>query len=130
MFDENVVLQDTETLWPQDFNEFVNKSYRLLIIRPRWLNAQSSNQAFSNAKQLVGKNYDFLGTIGFNNPNRYYCSELAVSIYKEWHRPIEKFPDIIKQVIYIFMVMFYMILYPEMKYNKSPFRKSIFIEKF
>lgn len=77
-------------------NEFVNKSYRLLIIRPRWLNAQISDQAFSNAKKLVGKNYDFLGTIGFNNPNRYYCSELAVSIYKEWHRPVEKFPDVIK----------------------------------
>ncbi len=76
--------------------EFVNKSYRLLIIRPRWLSDENSEKVISNAKQLVGKNYDFLGTIGFNNPDRYYCSELAVSIYQEWHRPIEKFPGVIK----------------------------------
>ena len=77
-------------------NEFVDKSYRLLIIRPRWLNTDNAEKAFSNAEQLVGKNYDFLGTIGFNSPDRYFCSELAVAVYKEWHRPVERFPDVIK----------------------------------
>ncbi len=77
-------------------NEFVDKSYRLLIIRPRWLNADNAEKAFSNAEQLVGKNYDFLGTIGFNSPDRYFCSELAVAVYKEWHRPVERFPDVVK----------------------------------
>lgn len=71
----------------------MNKSYRLLIIRPRWLN---SKKAFLNAQNLVGKKYDFLGTIGFNFPNKYYCSELALTIYKEWYRPTEKFPKVIK----------------------------------
>lgn len=77
-------------------HDFVNKSYRVLIIRPRWKNDDNKDAAFAKAEQLVGKNYDFLGTIGFNYPNKYYCSELAVEIYKDWHRPIEKFPKVIK----------------------------------
>ena len=75
---------------------FVNKSYRLLIIRPRWLTPDNADRAYARAEQLVGKDYDYLGTIGFDSPDRYYCSELAVSIYKPWQRPVEKFPDVIK----------------------------------
>lgn len=77
-------------------NDFVNKSYRLLIIRPRWLTSGNSKKAYSNADKLVGKKYDFLGTLGFNSPEKYYCSELAVSVFKEWHRPVEKFPNVVK----------------------------------
>ena len=75
---------------------FVNKSYRLLVIRPRWLTPDNAGTAYASAEQLVGKDYDYLGTIGFDSPDRYYCSELAVSIYKPWQRPVEKFPDVIK----------------------------------
>lgn len=76
--------------------EFVNKSYRLLVIRPRWLTDKNSKKVISNAKKLLGKNYDLLGTIGFNYPDKYYCSELAITIYKEWYSPKEKFPVVIK----------------------------------
>jgi len=76
--------------------DFVNKSYRLLIIRPRWINKENQQKALVNAQKLVGESYDFLGTIGFNYPQKYYCSELAISIYKEWFNPSEKFPQIIK----------------------------------
>ena len=77
-------------------SRFVDKSYRVLIIRPRWRTAQNAKAAWRNALKLVGKDYDFLGTIGFNYPNRYYCSELAVSIYKSWYKDKEKFPGVIK----------------------------------
>jgi len=76
--------------------EFVDKSYRLLIIRPRWRTEANADSAVSNAKKLTGKSYDFLGTIGFDAPGRYYCSELAVYIYKDWHNKNEKFPKVIK----------------------------------
>lgn len=45
---------------------------------------------------FIGKKYDFLGTIGFNNPEHYYCSELAVEIYKPWHTSADRLPDVIK----------------------------------
>ncbi|MEW7971939.1 MAG: YiiX/YebB-like N1pC/P60 family cysteine hydrolase [Candidatus Thiodiazotropha endolucinida] len=76
--------------------EFVNKSYRLLIIRPRWQSLQNHNLAWDAAEKLEGKDYDFLGTIGFNYPNKYYCSELAIFIYKQWYEGNEKFPSVIK----------------------------------
>ena len=76
--------------------KFVDKSYRLLIIRPRWRTRQNGIDAWRNALRLLGKNYDFLGTIGFNYPKRFYCSELAVSIYKPWFNGKEKFPRVIK----------------------------------
>ncbi|MCP4023357.1 MAG: hypothetical protein GY729_16045 [Desulfobacteraceae bacterium] len=77
-------------------DKFVNKSYRLLIIRPRWLQDTNRKKVISNTRKLIGKNYDFLGTIGFNYPDSYYCSELAVFIFKEWHSSKEKFPFVIK----------------------------------
>lgn len=75
---------------------FVDKSYRLLIIRPRWQNDKNGPLAWKKALKLVGRDYDFLGTIGFNYPKRFYCSELAVSIYKPWFNGKEKFPKVIK----------------------------------
>jgi hypothetical protein len=79
-----------------ELNEFVNKSYRLLIIRPRWKTENNSKNVWENAFKLVGKSYDFLGTIGFNYPSKYYCSELAVYVYDEWFTGKEKFPNTIK----------------------------------
>ncbi len=76
--------------------EFVDKAYRLLIIRPRWRNAENGPAAWKRASRLVGHNYDFLGTVGFNYPSRYYCSELAVSVYRPWFSGTEKFPAVIK----------------------------------
>ena len=45
---------------------------------------------------FIRKKYDFLGTIGFNNPEKYYCSELAVEVYKPWHTSDDRLPDVIK----------------------------------
>lgn len=77
-------------------SDFVAKSYRVMVIRPRWRTEANAGQAWANAAKLVGKSYDFLGTIGFNYPSRFYCSELAVSVYREWYSGKEKFPKVIK----------------------------------
>ncbi len=79
-----------------NLKEFVDKSYRLLIIRPRWQSLENGTVAWAEAEKLVGKSYDFLGTLGFNYPSKYYCSELVISIYHQWHNANEKFPGIIK----------------------------------
>ena len=91
-----VIEAEGEGVHKTSLTNFVNKSYRVLIIRPRWKTDKNKDAAFAEATKLVGQDYDFLGTIGFNFPNKYYCSELAISIYKKWHRPVEKFPHIIK----------------------------------
>lgn len=76
--------------------EFVDKSYRILIIRPRWRTNENAQLAVAEAEKMVGKDYDFLGTIGLNFSNKFYCSELAVAAYKPWHRAVEKFPTVIE----------------------------------
>lgn len=79
-----------------DLDEFIDKSYRLLIIRPRWRTEVNADLAWEIANKLVGSNYDFLGTIGFNFPHKYYCSELAIYMYRKWYSGKEKFPTVIK----------------------------------
>jgi uncharacterized protein YycO len=91
-----VIEVEGEGIHTTSLTNFVNKSYRVLIIRPRWKTDKNKDAAFAEATKLAGQDYDFLGTIGFNFPNKYYCSELAISIYKKWHRSVEKFPRIIK----------------------------------
>jgi len=76
--------------------DFIDKSFRVLVIRPRWWNEVNADSAYSNAEKLVGSDYDYLGTIGFSFPSKYYCSELAVTIYKPWFRNKENFPEVIK----------------------------------
>ena len=76
--------------------EFIDKSYRLLIIRPRWRTESNAVLAWEEAEKYVGSSYDFLGTIGFDFSKRYYCSELAVHIYAKWYGGKEKFPAVIK----------------------------------
>ena len=76
--------------------DFIEKSHRLIVIRPRWSNPQTRKEAVLRARKLIGKKYDFLGTIGFNNPEQYYCSELAVEVYKPWHTSADRLPDVIK----------------------------------
>jgi len=76
--------------------DFVAKSYRVMVIRPRWRTEANALQAWDEAAKLTGRSYDFLGTIGFNYPSRYYCSELAVTVYRPWFTGREKFPQVIK----------------------------------
>lgn len=76
--------------------DFIDKSHRLIVIHPRWSTPGNRHTAILNARALVGRDYDYLGTIGFDSPDRYYCSELAVKIYRQWHSTTEHFPPVIK----------------------------------
>lgn len=62
--------------------EFVSKSHRLLLVRSNWATEKSSFEAVVNARKWVGKAYNFLGLAGLDIPDRYYCSELAVAVYR------------------------------------------------
>ena len=63
---------------------FVSKSHRLLLVRSNWATEKSSLEAVRNARTWVGKRYDFLGLAGLDIPDRYYCSELAVAVYRAY----------------------------------------------
>ncbi len=65
--------------------DFVHNSHRLLVIRPIWSAGGAGAVAVEHARKLVGKDYDYLGTIGLGSADDYYCSELAVHVYKHVH---------------------------------------------
>lgn len=79
-----------------ELDAFIDKSYRLLVIRPRWRTETNAGRAWNNAEKLVGSGYDFLGTIGFNFPHKYYCSELVIYVYEDWYSGREEFPTVIE----------------------------------
>lgn len=92
----------------EPLSRFIARSDRVLVIRPRWRNADNAAQAWAAAEALVGRDYDFLGTVGFNQPDRYYCSELALHVYRPWWRSVERFPKVIKPgELYLFGTVLY-----------------------
>lgn len=83
---DQVIEAEAQGIHASPLSEFVAKSHRLLLIRPVWADARTSLAAARRARELVGKQYDFLGLIGFNIPDRYYCSELTLEVYRPYIR--------------------------------------------
>jgi hypothetical protein len=76
--------------------KFLHKTHRILLIKPKWWTAKAGREALANTRALVGKKYDFLGTIGFQSEKRFYCSELGVHVYKAYHANNEHLPRVIE----------------------------------
>ena len=79
---DQVVEAEGKGVHTTPLSAFVSKSHRLLLVRPNWATEKSSLEAVLNARRSVGKAYDFLGLAGLDIPDRYYCSELAVAVYR------------------------------------------------
>lgn len=92
MDNQQVIEAESQGVHVSPLSEFVAKLHRLLLIRPNWATEQSSFRALVEARSLVGKGYDFLGLTGVNVPDRYYCSELAVAVYKAYIPAAERIP--------------------------------------
>jgi Permuted papain-like amidase enzyme, YaeF/YiiX, C92 family len=66
---------------------FLEGADRAVLIRPTDADRKSGGRALKKARSQIGAPYDFLGTIGFPEESRFYCSELAVwSIGREVDR--------------------------------------------
>ena len=76
--------------------DFVHHTHRVLVIRPKWWTPARGQKAVAESRRLVGRPYDFLGVIGAQVDDRYYCSELAVEAYRPWHAENEHLPGVIE----------------------------------
>jgi hypothetical protein len=74
---------------------FLKKAHRLLLVRPVWSREDRPAQAVAKARALVGRPYDFSGLVGLDVPSSYYCSELAVAVYRPWVRASDHVPPVI-----------------------------------
>ena len=75
---------------------FVHNSHRILLMRPKWWTPERGVEAVRRAHSTVGKKYDFLGAIGGDDPDRFYCTELAVWTYQPHHSDNEQFPYVLE----------------------------------
>jgi permuted papain-like amidase YaeF/Yiix C92 family enzyme len=89
---DQVIEAEAHGVHTSTLSAFVAKSHRLLLIRPAWADAHGAEAAVRKARSLVGRQYDFLGLIGFNIPDRYYCSELVLEVYRPFMRPDDFVP--------------------------------------
>lgn len=63
---------------------FAHASHRMWLLRPTWWTPERGAEAVAQARALVGHKYDFPGLAGLNAPDRYYCSELCLQVYRAW----------------------------------------------
>ena len=89
---DRVIEAEAQGVHESTLAQFVAKSHRLLLIRPMWAGPESSAAALAKARSLVGRPYDFLGLIGIDVPDRFYCSELTLEVYRPFIRPGDVVP--------------------------------------
>ena len=80
----------------QPLRDFLHGSHRVLVIRPKWWTPKRGAAAARRAAKWLGNHYDFLGAVGDDAPDRFYCSELAVRAYRKYIPKDESFPRIIE----------------------------------
>jgi hypothetical protein len=79
-----------------DLGHFVHISHRVILIRPVWATGKRGDRALAVARSLVGKKYDFLGLVGINSKKRFYCTELAMYVYREFQSKKDHIPRVIE----------------------------------
>jgi hypothetical protein len=92
---QRVIEADGTGIHATPLTDFVAKAHRLLLVRPTWSREERHREALIKARGHLGKHYDFGGLIGLNHPERYYCSELAVAVYRPWVKKADHLPPVI-----------------------------------
>ena len=74
----------------------IHEAHRVLLIRPKWWTPERGKAAVAFARSKIGSDYDFLGTVGIGEDERYYCTELATEAYKPHIDSKEHFPIVVE----------------------------------
>lgn len=80
---DQVVEAMAEGVRRMDLRERIHESHHVMVMRPRWSDLETSVAAMDEARSMVGAPYDMLGTVGVGSSDRFYCSELALHIYRD-----------------------------------------------
>jgi hypothetical protein len=57
--------------------EFLGRNHFVIVVRPSNMTTAEGNAALARAKSKIGVPFDKTGMFGFDNPERFYCSELV-----------------------------------------------------
>jgi len=64
--------------------QLIHNSHRLLLVKPEGWTPETGAAALARARAHLGKSFDHCGLIGFPDPEKWYCSELAMDA---WQHP-------------------------------------------
>jgi hypothetical protein len=86
-----VIESDHAGVHATPLKEFTDKTHRIVLVRPKWrTNRQIGRAAIEDARRLFGKPYDYIGILGIHITDSYYCSELAIKVYKPYMKKEDK----------------------------------------
>ena len=74
----------------------LHESHHVMVIRPRWSKEEHLEAVVAQARSRIGGSYDFLGTVGVGTAESFYCSELAVHIYRPYFEGDEQLPGVLE----------------------------------
>ena len=80
---DQVIEADAHGVHSTKLEKLVDESHRVLLLRPRWSDHRTGREAAATAAGLIGKEYDFAGLVGADDPDKYYCSELALAAWRK-----------------------------------------------
>jgi uncharacterized protein YycO len=98
VFDEaraEVIEADGAGVHRSTLGGFVSKAARLMILRPVWSEGEAGQKAADKARSLIGKPYDYWGVVGLKQRDAYFCSELAIEVYRDSIRESDKVPPVV-----------------------------------
>ncbi len=58
-------------------SNLVSRNHYLIIVRPSNMTAAEQTEAVERARTKIGLPFDYAGGVGFDNPDKWYCSELV-----------------------------------------------------
>jgi hypothetical protein len=87
-----VIQANSEGTHVTALTDFIAGCHRILLIRPKWSSPANRKAALAEAEALIGRKYDYLGLLGIDIPRRFYCSELALHIYRQYQKPSDLIP--------------------------------------
>jgi hypothetical protein len=79
---DEVIEADSHGVHITSLEEYLASASRVWIVKPMWATPETRPLAVAKARELVGRPYDWTGTIGIGLPDSYYCSELAIIVWR------------------------------------------------
>ena len=79
---DEVIESDRHGVHRTPLDDYLASASRVWILKPVWATPETRPLAVKAARALVGRPYDFPGLIGLDMPDSYYCSELALSVWR------------------------------------------------
>ncbi|MDR2386496.1 MAG: hypothetical protein LBE80_02790 [Deltaproteobacteria bacterium] len=79
---DDVIEANSKGVHRTPLRDYIGSATRVWILKPVWATPETRPLAVREARKMIGRPYDYTGLIGLNLSDSYYCSELAMAVWK------------------------------------------------